>query len=55
MDLHVLIVIDLASRREEIGGIAHEPTGAWMMHDCPIVFTDTTRARVCEAACEPAP
>ena len=28
---HVLIVIDLASRRVEIGGIAHEPRGAWMM------------------------
>lgn len=28
---HVLIVIDLASRRVEIGGIVHEPTGAWMM------------------------
>ena len=28
---HVLIVIDLASRRVEIGGIAREPTGAWMM------------------------
>ncbi len=27
---HVLIVIDLASRRVEIGGIVHEPTGAWM-------------------------
>jgi putative transposase len=27
---HVLIVIDLASRRVEIGGIACEPTGAWM-------------------------
>jgi len=22
---------DLASRRVEIGGIVHEPTGAWMM------------------------
>jgi transposase InsO family protein len=28
---HVLIVIDQASRRVEIGGIVHEPTGAWMM------------------------
>ena len=28
---HVLIVIDLASRRVEIGGIVHAPTGAWMM------------------------
>ena len=28
---HVLIVIDLATRRVQIGGIAHEPTGAWMM------------------------
>tara|TARA_R110002073_G_C9492325_1_gene580918 strand:- start:3142 stop:3732 length:591 start_codon:yes stop_codon:yes gene_type:complete len=28
---HVLIVIDLASRRVEVGGIVHEPTGAWMM------------------------
>ena len=27
---HVLIVIDLASRRVEICGIAREPTGAWM-------------------------
>ncbi|MCP4445691.1 MAG: hypothetical protein GY811_10180 [Myxococcales bacterium] len=28
---HVLIVIDLASRRVEIGGIVHQPTGAWMV------------------------
>jgi transposase InsO family protein len=28
---HVFFVIDLASRRVEIGGIVHEPTGAWMM------------------------
>ena len=28
---HVLIVIDLATRRVEIGGIVHEPTEDWMM------------------------
>ena len=28
---HVLIVIDLATRRVEIGGITCDPTGAWMM------------------------
>lgn len=28
---HVFFVIDLASRRVEIGGIVHEPTGRWMM------------------------
>jgi transposase InsO family protein len=28
---HVYFVIDLATRRVEIGGIVHEPTGAWMM------------------------
>jgi transposase InsO family protein len=28
---HVLIVIDLALRRVEIGGITRDPTGAWMM------------------------
>jgi putative transposase len=28
---HVLVVIDLASRRVEIGGIVHQPTGAWMV------------------------
>ncbi len=28
---HVLIVIDLATRRVEVGGITCNPTGAWMM------------------------
>ena len=28
---HVYFVIDLATRRVEIGGIVHEPTGAWML------------------------
>jgi putative transposase len=28
---HVLVVIDLASRRVEVGGIVHQPTGRWMM------------------------
>ena len=28
---HVFCVIDLATRRVEIGGIVHEPTGAWMI------------------------
>ena len=28
---HVLIVIDLATRRVEIGGITCDPTGAWML------------------------
>ncbi len=28
---HVFFVIDLASRRVEIGGIVRQPTGAWMM------------------------
>ena len=28
---HVFVVIDLASRRVEIGGIARQPTGEWMV------------------------
>ncbi len=28
---HVFFVIDLVTRHAEVGGIVHEPTGAWMM------------------------
>ena len=48
---HVLIVIDLATRRVEIAGIVHQPHGAWMQQvarnltdvvDVGAAFTETT-------------